>query len=102
MINTGNKPLATTPVVGLATSIVTGGVAVTVFAAGSIVDVADIVNPISSTEPLYVDLVHKASIGASSSIPLEPGQAYRVSGPITTAVTAVAATAGHSFVAVRY
>jgi hypothetical protein len=102
MINTGNKPLATTPVVGAATSIATGGVAVTVFAAGSIVDVADIVNPPTATEPLYVDLVHVASIGSSSSIPLQPGQSYRVSGPITTAVTAVAATSGHSFVAVRY
>ena len=91
-----------TPVVGDATSIVTGGVAVTVFATGSIVNAADIENPPTASEPLYIDIVTTASAGSATSFALSPGAAYRISGPITTAVTAVAATSGHAFVAVRY
>ena len=93
---------ATTPAAGAATSIATGGTAVVVFTAGSIVNVADIVNPPTATEVLYVDIVTTAAAGSATSIPLQPGQSYRVSAPIRTAVTAVAATAGHDFVAVRY
>jgi hypothetical protein len=95
-------PLPSTPAAPLATQIVTANVPVTVFAAGSIVNVADILNPTSQTEPLYVDIVAPAAVGAPTSIPLQPGQAYRISAPVSTAVTAVAATAGHSFVAVTY
>ena len=91
-----------TPVVGAATSIVTGGTAVTVFPAGSIVNVGDISNPVSATEPLYIDIVKTAVAGSATSFPLSPGGFYRVSGPIATAVSAVAATGGHAFVAVRY
>ena len=73
-------PLPGAPIGPLASQIATANVPVTVFAACSIVNVADIINP----------------------VPLLPGQAYRVSSPLRTPVTAVAATAGHSFVAVSY
>ena len=96
------RPGISTPAGPLASTIATGGVAVTVFAAGSMTNVIDIINPPSATETLYVDIVATALAGAPTSIPLVPGQAYRVSGPISTAVTAVAATAGHAFVAVSY
>lgn len=97
-----NPPLPTKPAGPLAAQIATANVPVTVFAAGSVVNVADILNPPAQTEPLYVDIVSPAAAGAPTSIPLQPGQAYRVSAPISTAVTAVAATAGHSFIAVTY
>lgn len=95
-------PLPSTPKAPLASKVVTANVAVTVFAAGSIVNVADIVNPSTASEPLYLDVVAPATAGSATSVPLLPGQAYRVSTPITTAVTVVAATAGHGFVAVSY
>ena len=91
-----------TPAAPLAAQIATANVAVTVFAAGTILHVADIINPTTASEPLYLDLVATAVAGSATSIPLLPGQAYRVSLPITTPVTAVAATAGHAFVAVSY
>jgi hypothetical protein len=96
------RPETSTPSGPLVSSIATGGVAVVVFAAGSISNVVDVVNPATATEYLYVDIVTSAVAGSATSIPLLPGQAYRVSGPISTAVTAVAATAGHAFVAVGY
>ncbi len=88
-----------------ATVIVTGGVAVTVMPAGWMVPnyaVCDIVNPAAATEPLYIDLVATALAGASTSLPLLPGMAYRISKPIGSAVSAVAATAGHAFNGVCY
>ena len=91
-----------TPVVGAATSIVTGGTAVTVFPAGSIVNVADIVNPPNASEVLYVDITTVAVAGSASSVPLMPGQPFHICGPLTTAVSAVAATGGHTCIAVRY
>jgi hypothetical protein len=95
-------PLPCRPVGPLAAQIATANVPVTVFAASSIVNVADVINPASATEPLYVDVVTAAAAGSATSVPLLPGQAYRVSSPLCTAVTAVAATAGHAFVAVSY
>lgn len=90
------------PAAPLVSTIATGGTAVTVFAASSIFRYADIINPPTATETLYVDIHGTASAGSSTSIPLVPGAAYRVSGPINTAVTAVAATSAHAFVAVSY
>ena len=83
-------------------TIVTGGVAVVVFPASSIARWADIVNPPSATETLYVDITTTAVAGSGTAIPISPGQGYRISGPINTAVSAVAATSSHTFVAVRY
>ena len=93
---------ATLPVAGDHTSIATGGVAVVVFAAGAIFHVGDIQNPPSATENLCIDITTTAVCGSGSAFTLQPGGFYRVSGPITTAVSAVAATTGHAFVAVRY
>jgi hypothetical protein len=75
---------------------------VTVFAAGVIVNGADIINPPTATETLYIDFFGTAAAGASTSIPLTAGQGYHIAGPLATAVTAVAATSSHAFVAVRY
>ena len=95
-------PLASTPTGPVASQVATANVAVTVFAGGSIVNVADLINPSTANEPLYIDFVATAVAGSATSIPLQPGQAYRISGPLNTAVTAVAATAGHAFVALKY
>ncbi len=97
-----DPPLPSTPTAPLASQVATANVPVTVFAAGCISNVADIINPSTATEPLYIDLVAPAAAGSATSIPLLPGQAYRISTPIQSPVTAVAATAGHAFVAVRY
>ena len=97
-----DPPRPSTPTGPLAAQVATANVPVTVFAAGSITHVAEIINPATASEPLYLDIVAPAVIGSATSIPLLPGQAYRVSTPITTAVSVVAATAGHSFVAVTY
>ena len=96
------RPLTSTPIGPLASSIAVANQAVVVFAPGTIQNVADILNPVTATEVLYVDIVGTAAAGSATSMALQPGQAYRVSVPITTAVTAVAATAGHSFVAVSH
>jgi hypothetical protein len=95
-------PLPGVPTGPLAAKIVTANVPVTIFAASSIANTADIINPPTATEPLYVDVVGPATAGSATSVPLLPGQAYRVSSPLCTPVTAVAATAGHAFVAVSY
>lgn len=91
-----------TPIGPLVSTIATGGVAVTVFDPSSIFNTADIINQATATETLYVDVVTTAVAGSETSIPIEPGQAYRITGTITTAVSVVAATSAHAFVAVRY
>ncbi len=99
---------------GSVSTIVTGGVAVIVFPAGFMLSsnlvgeqyprfsVCDILNPPDAKEPLYLDLVTTATIGGGSSLPLSPGQAYRISKPVRGAVTAVAASSGHSYATVCY
>ena len=83
-------------------TITTGGTAVTVFPAGSIANGADIINPASATEILYIDFVTNAVAGSATSIPIAVGATYRLPWPITSELTAVSATTGHAFVAVRY
>ncbi len=87
-----------------AASVAAAGVAVTILPAGWMpaYSVCDIVNPPTATEPLYVDLVQPAQVGAATSIPLSPGQAYRISAAIARDVSATAATAGHPIVGVCY
>ena len=92
----------TTPKPPLVSSIATGGTAVTVFGLGTISRWADIINPSSATETLYIDIYHTAVAGSATSIPIQPGGASRISGPIPTVVSAVAATTGHTFVAIAY
>ena len=90
------------PVAPLVGTVATGGTAVTVFTTGTIFRWADIINPPTATETLYIDIVNTAVAGSATSIPLLPGIGYRVSGPINNPVSVVAATNGHAFVAVRY
>ncbi len=97
-----SAPLPSVPIGPAASQIASANVAVTVFPAGSVVNVADVINPATAIEPLYVDFVNAAAAGSATSIPLQPGQSYRISCPLASAVTAVAATAGHGFVAVSY
>ena len=68
------RPGTSTPTGPLVSTIATGGVAVVVFAAGSMSNVIDIMNPPSATETLYVDVVATAVAGAPTSFPLEPGR----------------------------
>lgn len=95
---------ALTPVAGLAFAVATGGTAVTVFSAGSIVNQAYIVNPIGATESLFVDPVTTAGTTApgttGTTTELAAGQSYTI-GPTTKAVSVNAVTSGHSFTAVR-
>ena len=96
------SPLPSIPKGPVNSSISVANTAVVVFTAGTIVNVADIINPPSATEILYIDFVTTAVAGSATSIPLQPGESYRISSPVASVVTAVAATAGHSFIAVRY
>lgn len=96
-----------TPTAGLAHAVVTANTAVTVFSSGTIVNGAYITNPVSAATPLFVNPVTTATVPATpgatdgTTIELAPGQTF-TTGPTIVAVTANAATAGHSFVAVRY
>lgn len=84
-------------------TIVTGGVAVTVFPASTIARWATVENPPTATETLYVDFTaNVATAGSSTAFALSPGQGFTIPGPLSTPVTAVAATSSHTFVAVRY
>ena len=80
---TGAIPIVgpvTTPTAGLVTTIATGGTAVTVFAAGSILNVADIQNPSTATETLYIDITGVPAVaGSGTAFGLAPGQSYRIS-----------------------
>lgn len=96
------RPLPTIPIGPLHSVTTAANIPITVFPASGIVNVADIVNPSTASELLYVDFVAPAASGSATSIPLAAGQSYRISGPVGTPVTAVAATSGHAFVAVSY
>jgi len=81
------------------------GTAVTLLPAGWMVGkfaVCDIQNDPGANEPLYLDLVNVAAAGQPTSFALQAGQAYRISRPIGTAVTAWGATPGHLVIGVCY
>lgn len=95
-----------TPVAGVTSTIAVAATPVIVFGAGSIVNQALIINPISAagqnlpnTESLFVDRTGAAPnlSGTGTTIELVPGQALRISTAQTTDVKAVAASAGHRF-----
>jgi len=91
------------PVAGLATTIATGGTAVTVFNASTIQNGFYIQNPSTATEVLFVDLTGATAVaGSGTAIGLVAGAALQLEQPVVTKVTAVAATSAHAFVAVRY
>ena len=96
-------PYMTTPQGPLTYTIASGGTAVTVFNGSSIPRWATVENPPTATETLYVDFTGVAAVaGSGTAFAISPGQAFTVAGPITTSVSAVAATSSHTFVAVRY
>ena len=89
----------------LVSQVTTGGVAVTIMPAGWMAGtyaVCDIVNPPTSAGTLYIDPTTAALAGAATSIPVQPGQAYRISRPISSPVSAVAADSGHPIVGICY
>ena len=95
-------PPLTTPTIGNATSIVTGGTAVTVFIANSIDLVGVITNPTTATEELFVNPVTTAgTVEGGSTFGLGAGQSFKFP-PSTIAVTANAVTTGHTFEAVVF
>ena len=102
LIGTDDMVSASAPTAADASTIVTANVPITVFAAGSILNVADVYNPPSAPGVLYLDIVTTADPSNSTSLPLAPGGSYRISKPITTACTAVSAYSAHQFCAVRY
>ena len=93
------------PLAPLTGTVATGGAPVTVYAAGVMAgrcSVADIQNPPGATESLFVDINAAASSSAATSFELGAGMSFRVSRPVATAISAVAATAGHPFHATCY
>jgi hypothetical protein len=98
----GNGALpAAAPVTPTTQSIVVAGASQVVFPAATIPSVADVINPASATESLFLDITGTgAAVG--SGIELVAGQAYRISSPLPVAVSVTAATAGHVFRAVAY
>jgi hypothetical protein len=95
-----------TPAAPAAFTIATGGVAVTAFAGGTIVNGAVITNPAAASESLFIDFVNAAQTAVPGTLgtcfELKPGQSFEVPGGIASAVSANAVTAAHAFSAVRY
>ena len=94
-----SKPGAVTYTAPVATAVVTANTPVTVFAAGTVATGCDFVNTGSAV--LYIDFTTAASVGAATSIPLQPGQSFHCPYPPLGAVSAVASQP-QPFVAVRY
>lgn len=90
-----------TPAAPASFAIVTGGTPVTVFAPNSIATGAVIKNPTGAVETLYIDIVNAAQTADpgtnGTTMGIAPGATFIVPGPLTTAVTANAATSGHAF-----
>jgi hypothetical protein len=82
-------------------SIVAAATSQLLFPAATIPSVADVINPASATESLFLDITG-AGAAVGSGIELIAGQAYRISSPLPVAVSVAAATAGHVFRAVAY
>jgi hypothetical protein len=86
-------------------SIVVGGTAQNVFAAGEIENSAIITNPFSASESLFVDLVNAAQTSApgtnGTTFELEAGDTFFVPGPMVKPVSVNAVTTAHEFSATR-
>ena len=102
---TSDNPLLT-PVAANAVEVVTGGTAVTAFLASTIVTGAQIVNPYSATESLFVDMINAPGTTApgthGTTVELVPGQSWTAPGPLTTPVKVNATTSLHVFTAYQY
>lgn len=92
---------AVNPQGGLVSSITTGGTAVVV--ARPPIMGCYIVNPVTATEPLFVDPVGTPGLVATgTTVALAAGQSWNAIPGATTPVSVNAATAGHQFVCVRW
>ena len=107
LLNTGivALPATTNPIDAAATEIVTGGTAVTVFPANSVIHGGVIKNPTGATEALFVDITNTAGTTEpgtnGTTFSLAAGQSFTVA-PSSVAVTANAVTSGHTFVATSW
>ena len=99
-VPTCNTP--STPSAAYATHVATANQAIIVFPAGSIANYAYVYNPPSAPGILYIDIVTTAAYANNTTFPLSPGVGFELIRGITTAFTAISATAGHTFIAVRY
>lgn len=97
---------ALTPADASAFEVMTGNTPVVAFAANSIKTGAYITNPVTATQPLFVDMVNTptaASPGANGTTDaVYPGQDWTAPGPLTTPVQVVSTDSAHFFVAIRY
>lgn len=102
-VHAQNARSGTLPVGGLVTSVAAGGTAQVLFAANTIINYADVQNP-SASEILYIDFTGATAVAGSGTAIAIPANnsSYRISGPITTPVSVVAATTAHAIVSVRY
>ena len=97
-----------TPIAGVATQIVTGGVTLIAVAANP--NGGFITNPLTYTdqgiataEPLYVSAVGGATLSANgTTFALQPGQTWEIIPGQTSATYVNAATSGHKFSVVSW
>ena len=103
--------MAVTPVPGDASTVVTGGTAVTAVAANPTGQNGGIItNPASAAdqgvnppEPLYVNPVDSATLEANgNTFEIGPGQSWLLIPGQTTATTVNALTSGHKFTCIKY
>lgn len=104
--NLAPPPFAVTAKNPAASSVVTGGTAVTVFAAGAITGGGFIANPLNATESLWLDLVNvpgTTAPGASgTTVEIPIGGSFTIPAGLSNAVRINAVTAGHAFTAVSW
>jgi hypothetical protein len=87
------------PSAATSTVIAAGGAAQTLFAANAITNTGIVQNPLSATEPLYIDGVGAANVtGTGTTFAIQPGQSFTCY-PSSNAWTVNAATTGHAFAA---
>ena len=93
------QTLEGTPSAAASTTIAAGGVSQTLFAGNAITNTGIVQNPVSATEPLYIDGVGAANVtGTDTTFAIQPGQSFTCY-PSTNAWTVNAATTGHAFAA---
>lgn len=87
-------------------TVVTGGTAVTPFAANSITNGAEITNPNNAAASIFIDLVNAAQASApgtnGTTTEIAPGDSFGIPGALTTAVSINAPNAGQTFTAWKY
>lgn len=94
----------TGPSIANANNLTTGGTAQNLFAAGEVGRGCAITNPSTATERIWVNFATTAQQGiAATDIPVEIGSSMNCPpGPLTNAVSWIAATTNHQIVASQY